>query len=96
MATEKEKGRINVNKPIYIGTSILDLSKILMQYFHYNYIKNKYGNKPKMLLTDTYSLKYKIETENVNDDLYKDKELFGFNNYPKDSKYYNAANKIYG
>ena len=38
-------------------------------------------------LTDTDTLMYKIETENVNEDLYKDKELFDFNNCPKDSKY---------
>ena len=37
-----------------------------------------------MLLTDTDSLMYKIETDNVFEELYKDKELFGFNNYPKD------------
>ena len=37
--------RINLNKPIYIGISIIDLRKVLMQDFHYNYIKNKYNNK---------------------------------------------------
>ena len=36
-----EKRRINLNKPIYIGTNVLDLSKVSMHGFHYNYIKNK-------------------------------------------------------
>ena len=47
----KEKCRIYLNKPIYIGTRILDLSKVLMQDFHYNCIKNKYDDKAEMLLT---------------------------------------------
>ena len=59
----------NLNKSIYIGTSISDLSKVLVQDFYYNYIKNKYGDKAEMLVTDTGSLIYKIETENVYEDL---------------------------
>ena len=59
----------NLNKSIYIGTSISDLSKVLVQDFYYNYIKNKYGDTAEMLLTDTGSLIYKIETENVYEDL---------------------------
>ena len=47
-----------------------------------------------MLLTDTYSLMYKIEAENVYEEFYKDKELFDFSNYPKDLKYYNNPNKL--
>ena len=44
------------------------------------------------MLTDTDSRIYKIETENVYEDLYKDKELFDFGNHSKDSKYYSGAN----
>ena len=60
-----------------------------MQDFQYNYIKNKYGGKAKMLLTDTNSLFQKIEAEKVYEDFYKDKELFDFSKYSRDSKYYN-------
>ena len=48
-----------------------------------------------MLLTDTDNLMYKIETENVYEDLYKDKELFDFSNYAKDSKYRSGANDLF-
>ena len=44
----KKKCRINLNKPICTETSKLDLSKILMQDFHYNYITNKYGDKERL------------------------------------------------
>ena len=65
-----------------------------MQDFHYNYTKNKYGVKAKILLTDSYSLIYKIEAENVYKDFYEDKDLLDFSNYPKDLKYYYNANNI--
>ena len=65
IAIEKEKCRINLNKPICIGTRILDLVKVLMQDFQYSYIKSKHGDKAEMLLTDTDSLTYKVEAENV-------------------------------
>ena len=57
------KCRINLNKPIYIGIIILDLSKILMQGFHYNYIKNKYGDKAEIIVTDTvaYCMQLKLK-----------------------------------
>ena len=77
-----------------MGTSILDLSKVLMQDFCYNYIKNKYGDKAESLLTDTDSLVYKIESENVYEDFCTDKNLFDFSNYPKDWKYYNNWNNL--
>ena len=86
--------RINFNKPIYIGTSISDLTKVIIQDFHYNYIKNKNGNKDEMLLTDTDRLMCKIDAENVCEDFCKDKDLFDFNNYPKNWKYYNKARNL--
>ena len=63
IAIKKEKCRRNLDKRVYIRKSISNLSKVLMKDFHYNYIKNKYGDKAEMLLTNTDSLMYKIKTK---------------------------------
>ena len=49
----------------YVGMCILDLSKVLMYQFHYDYIKNKYGTNSRLLFTDNNSLIYEIKTEDV-------------------------------
>ena len=66
---------------VAISKSILDLSKVLMYKFHYDYIKNKYGNKSKLLFTDTNSLMCEIKTEDVHEDVSSDKEMFDFSSY---------------
>ena len=68
VAVHMKKTEVYFNKPIYVGQAILDLSKILMFDFHYNYIRKKYGNKAELLFTDTDSLMYLIQT----DDFYLD------------------------
>ena len=52
---------------------ILELSNVLMYEFHYDYIKNKYGNNSRLLLTDTDSLIYEVKTEDVCKDFSNDK-----------------------
>ena len=59
--TQKDRCRIELNKPTHIGARILELSKVLMYDFHYKHIKNNYDNKAELLFTDTDSLMYEIE-----------------------------------
>ena len=87
----KSKVSLKLNKPAYIGTCILELSKVLMYELHYDYIKNKYDNKSKLLFTDTDNLMYEIKTEDVYKDFSSDKEMFDFRNY---LKYYDDSNKL--
>ena len=72
---------------------ILDLSKTLMYDFHHNYVKNKFGDRAKLLFTDTDSLTYEIEAENVYQDFWYDKDKFDNSNYPENSPYYDMSNK---
>ena len=67
---------------------ILELIKVLMYEFHYNYIKNEYDNKSKLLFTDTDSLMYEIKTVDVHEDFSSNKEVVNFSNYLTKSKYY--------
>ena len=82
---------MTLNRPIYVGFSILDLSKVLMYEFHYKYIKSKFDAK--LLFTDTGSLVYEIKTEDAYEDFCQDKNLFYFSDYPLDSKFFDSVNK---
>ena len=74
---------------------ILELSEVLMFEFHYDYIKNKYGNNSRLLFAGTDSLICEIKTEDVYKDLSNDKEIFDFSNYSTKSKYYDDSNKSF-
>ena len=83
VAIHLERTSLYMNKPVYLGMSILDLSKTLMYEFHYDYIKPKFGEKAKLLFTDTDSLMYEIETEDFYKDIAPDVQtMFDTSNYP--------------
>ena len=74
-----------MNKPVYLGQAILDLSKTLMYEFHYDYMRPKYGSKVKLCYMDTDSFVYEIETEDFYRDIAKDvKKRFDTSGYSKD------------
>ena len=68
LAVEINKTKILMNKPVYLGQAILDISKTLMYEFWYDYLKPKYGGRVKLYYMDTDSFIIHVETE----DFYKD------------------------
>ena len=60
---------------------ILELSKVLMYKFHYDYIRNKCDIKSKLIFIDTDSLMYEIKTKRFYENFNSDKEMFDFSNY---------------
>ena len=76
-----------------MGFAILDLSKVLMYQFHYEYMKPKYDCNAKLLFTDTDSLCYEIKTNDIYHDMLEDKELFDTSEYAQDHPLYSIGNK---
>ena len=84
VSVHMKKTSLTMNKPVYLGMCILDLSKTLMFDFHYKYIKPKYGNKAKLLFTDTDSFLYEIQTKDFYKDIAGDvQDRFDTSNYLK-------------
>ena len=84
ISVHMKKTSLTMVKPVYLGMCILDLSKTIMFDFHYNYIKSKYGDKAKLLFSDTDSLMYEIETEDFYKDISGDvKNRFDTSDYPE-------------
>ena len=81
-----------LNKPIYVGFTVLDLSKWKMYDFHYNFIKKNFDAE--LLFTDTDSLTYEIKSKDFYEEFFKHKHLFNFSNFSKDSKFYDSQNKM--
>ena len=73
MACEMGKIKVTINKPVYLGQAILDLSKTIMYEFHYNYMKQKYpDDELKLCYMDTDSLIYSRKTEDFYADIASD------------------------
>ena len=80
-----------LNKPIYAGFTVQELSKWRMCDFHYNFIKKNFVAE--LLFTNTDSLTYEIKSEDVHEEIFKYKHLLDFSNYPKDSEFFDKTNK---
>ena len=91
VTVHKTKPVLTLNKPIYAGFSILELTKTLMYEFHYKYIKNRFDVK--LLYADRESLVYEIKTRDVYEDIYLNEDLFDFSDYPVNSKIFDPVNK---
>ena len=84
---EMKKTEVKMNKPVYLGQAILDISKTLMYEFWYDYIKPKYGDKARLCYMDTDSFVMHIKTEDFYKDIAGDVERwFDTSNYDKKDK----------
>jgi hypothetical protein len=88
------KREITLDKPIFIGHTVLDQSKYLMYDFHYNFVLQKFKRKNvDLLFTDTDSLCYHFKNEDPFEIIKNNKTLFDLSEYPKDNELYDPTNK---
>ena len=94
VGVEVKRTSIKLDKPIYTGFTVLELSKLHMYDFHYNHMMEKYGpERAKLLFTDTDSLTYHITAEDLYQDMKEDQHLYDTCNYPKDHFLFSENNK---
>ena len=100
LAIEMKKTKVKMNKPVYLGMSILDISKTLMYKFWYDYIKPKYEDRAKLCYTDTDSFIIHIITEDFFEDIADDvTKWFDTSNYDENDKRpfpISKSKKVYG
>ena len=93
VAVEMERAKVKLYKPCYSGMCILDLSKLAMYDFFYNYLKKKYGANIQLQMTDTDSFLFHCQTNDIYADMKEDECLFDFSDYPKDNVLHSDRNK---
>ena len=92
-ALHSHKTRLKLNKPVYVGMCVLDLSKHLMYDWYYNTLKRKHGSQCTLLYTDTDSLLVDLKTPDVYADMESMKTHYDFSDYPKDHQLFSEQNK---
>lgn len=87
VAIELKKTNLLMNKPITVGLAILDISKVVMYDFHYNFMKPTYGENIFQCYSDTDSLIYEIRCEDFYNDMKQHLEKYDTSDYPQNNKY---------
>ena len=90
---QNHKEKVLLNKPIYVGMSVLDLSKWLMYDYYYNHLKVKYADRVKLLYTDTDSVIVHVQTDDLYKDMLESAAIYDTSNYPADHPLYSTNNK---
>jgi len=86
--------KVTLNKPIAVGFCILELSKLVMYGFYYDYLKTKYQNRCLLLFTDTDSLCCEIQTADIYRDMSESMDLFDTSNFDEDHALYSKHNHL--
>ena len=92
LAFHEFKPVLTLNKPIYVGFTVLEWSKWLVYDFHYNFIKKHFDGESLFTVTDSPT--YEIKLEDVYEKNVKRKHLFDFSNFSKDSKFYDNQKEM--
>ena len=93
LGIRRRKEKLVLNKPVHVGMTILDNSKNLMYDFYYNKLKRQYGEKCKLIYTDTDSLLLNIQTDDVYKDMEENKDMYDTSHYSKDHFLRSKKNK---
>jgi len=92
VAVQKLKDTLILDKPLYTGFVILDLSKVLMYEMFYK-LKNKYAHNIQLLFTDTDSICAHVQTEDIYKDMSEDLDTYDTSDFPTDHFLYSEVNK---
>lgn len=87
VAIELKKTSLFMNKPITVGLAILDISKVVMYDFHYNFMKPKYGENISLAYTDTDSFIYKVVCDDFYEDMKQNIDKFDTSDYKENNPY---------
>ena len=95
VAMQNYTSTVHLNRPIYCGFVVLELSKQLMYDFHYNHMKARYPlDKLALVFTDTDSLCYEVKTNDIYEDMRQDaRTKYDFSDYPRDHHLYDDCNR---
>ena len=91
---QMHKDHILMNRPVYTGICVLELSKTLMYNFYYSHLEPKYGSNCQLLYTDTDSLLLNIRTEDVYKDMGDNLDYYDTSDFPKDHPLHSQINKM--
>ena len=90
---QMHKDHTLMNRPVYTGMCVLELSKTLMYDFYYNHLDPKYGSKCQLLYTDTDSLLLVIKAEDVYKDMGENLYYYDTSDFPEDHSLHSQINK---
>jgi hypothetical protein len=97
VVVDRDRKDVLLNKPIYVGFTVLDVSKLLIFDFHYNVMVKRYGSNARLLFSDTDSLCYHIFTDDLYRDMLEYRHLLDTSAYPQDHPLHSTTNaKVIG